>query len=147
MFLDEKKSGEARTGAFLPAAALGIEERERDALVKALAILESGRIAARPANSTSTGLGQYSAVVPPFFDMGMMVRQTDCGTSCCILGLARCVANDRSLLQIAANEDHTARALFFPHGQAIKCTDPKKGAKALRSYLETGDPRWAEALS
>jgi hypothetical protein len=145
MFLDEKKHGEAKTReTFLPASTLGIEASERDALIKSLDVLESGTIAARPPHAKYVGLTSVG-YTPRLFDMSLVVWDSDCGTACCILGLARWVMKDQNILNGAVYPDHSANSLLFPVN-GITCTDPKKGARALRSYLETGDPKWAEVM-
>lgn len=148
MFLDEKRQGEAKTEAFLPPTALGITVAERDSLIKSLSLLESGAIKDR-------GQALYirhpdfcdKPVMPTMFNMGSCTIETECGTACCILGIGRAVSGDWNFMNGSTHRDHSAYPLFFPNvAAAIHCTDPKKGAKALRSYLETGKPRWAETM-
>lgn len=145
MFLDEKRHGEAGTKEFLPATALGINDRERGALIKALDALGGGTVEARPLHAKYVGL-TAKGYVPKFFDMSLVTCETDCGTACCILGLTRWVAKDEGILDGAGHADHSANSLLFPC-TGITCRDPKKGARALRNYLETGKPRWAEVMT
>jgi hypothetical protein len=149
MFLDEKKIGETQTDTFLPAVALGIGERERDALIESLYLMESGAIK-DGGNTKDWSLPDYSTSppIPTLFHMAMTARETECGTACCILGIARAVSKNWNILNNSIEKRHPANPLFFPLVPgALSCSNPARGAKALRSYLETGDPKWAEAMA
>lgn len=149
MFLDEKRGGEARTEeSFLRAATLGITDSERDVLIRSLYLLESGTIKDR-GNAIYTGGPNFSdkPAMPTMFNMGSCSIETDCGTASCILGIGRAISGNWNFMNYSVGTTHSAYRLFFPTvAGAIHCTDPKKGARALRSYLEIGNPKWTEAM-
>lgn len=113
---------------FMTAEALGLTEEQHSALVKTLAFFERGEV---PEGG---------------FDMfHWKKKHSDCGTACCLGGWAEILAGlPRYSMH---NEDAPGlQRLFFPDSNAIVCTDPAKGAAALRNYLTTGEPRWEEVM-
>lgn len=116
---------------FKSATDLGLSDEEYRSLITVLGMLERGEC-----------IG---------FDMSEV--EHDCGTPSCILGWARNVSGNKQLFLNGAYE-RTTDSLFFPDDYgprsgrlAIKCNDQEKGAMAVRSFLGTGKPRWAKALS
>lgn len=114
---------------FKTAADLGISDRELDALIKVLGMLEREEID------------------EAHFNMGI-VGEPDCGTSGCLLGWTRVADKDVFFTLVC-------KACLFPKNEGLETlfysgeafdAAPSQGAAALRSYLTTGEANWAEAL-
>jgi hypothetical protein len=122
--------------SFMTAEALGITKAEQRALVRVLGMFERGEI-----SREQYSIGSLSA--------------PSCGTPACIRGWARHVAP--GTFQVTEEHPAELRRLFF----LLSCEDnrrvsslprfdprnPQQAAVALRNYLTTGEPRWAEALA
>lgn len=118
-------------GKFLDARTLGLSEQHRCALLKTLALLESGVLDHE--NDYTAG-----------FDMSVWGGR--CGTVCCLGGTAEAVSRVRFMdivagtVHVPHNTKRQMRALFYPPGwDARGRFTTQQGAKALRGYLETGD--------
>lgn len=114
---------------FMTPAELGLDDAEFRALVKVLGMLERKEIPEKK------------------FDMDI-VGKPDCGTPGCILGWAATVGfTGRLLARLQGNEKVVK--LFLP-GQddcfEAYQSNTSQAALALRSFLTTGEPRWAQAM-
>lgn len=127
---------------FLPAKQLGLKEKERDALIKTLLLMEAGKMKHRsraPADRPISE-GKYG------FNMGVWKAHWDCGTVCCIGGTAELVGGLRhdslgyrsSMLARSGKPD--LFDLFYNYGGGSP--PPERAARVLRSYLTTGKTKW-----
>lgn len=124
---------------FKTPADLQISDAEFEALVKVLGMLERGEIEQR--------------------DFAMnIIGNPECGTPACLCGWARHVSHGAAFPPQHSygrqprwkQMPYHLRRLFawvetFADEAPHKAT-PAQGAIALRSYLSTGEPKWAEAL-
>lgn len=124
--------------SFRSAHRLDITDAQRDALIKTLALLESGALVHAPA---SIGFS-YGKTFTGHFNMAEWNHATDCGTVCCIGGTAELIGNLRFLPRPDALED-----LFYPTIAPLSTITPTQAAVALRSYLTTGNANWRAALA
>lgn len=127
--------------SFLPAADLGITEPQRDALMKTLVLLETGKLRHVPEEE----LVNYARRPPAFaglFNMAHVRFEHDCGTVGCIKGTAEMISGvSLDCLGPALHE------LFYTACMNGRDITPDQAATALRSYLSTGDAKWHEAIS
>lgn len=130
---------------FKSAVDLGISEPQRDALQKTLVLLETGKLKFAPAglspdNSSSEFTGH--------FNMQWFNKRDECGTVCCICGTAELIGDvEFGPLKYELND---LNALFFGDGKtSVPLYDirPEQAARALRSYLTTGDANWKDACA
>jgi hypothetical protein len=125
---------------FMAPAALGITDEEHSALVRVLGMLERGEL-----EHCQLGSKTYPRMG---FNMRMIMAthpDADCGSIGCILGWARYVSGDRTMLH---NLTPQIRELFtMGSDQWKRDILPAQAALALRSYLTCGEPRWDEALA
>jgi hypothetical protein len=126
---------------FLPAAQLGLAEKERDALIKTLLLMEAGKMVhVRSSVQEKARDGEYP------FRMATWREQRDCGTVCCIGGTAELIEGlpEASLAGKAHYMALTGSVqlynLFYRWGGGSP--PPAKAAKVLRGYLTTGKTRW-----
>lgn len=129
---------------FMTAASLSIPEPHRQALMKTLVLLETGKL-------THTDYGDIVSITSgessPFsghFNMGRWRAAHRCGTVCCIGGTAEIVGG----VSFADIEPAGLEELFFGHSAEVCLAyiTPAQAARALRSYLTTGDANWKAAL-
>ncbi len=129
---------------FLPAAYLGLTDRQRDALVKVLAAFERGEVPDAPRRAF---FEEVEEGVPTYFCMPFVVGVGECGTTACILGWANHLENE-SVFSLWADMPDELERLFGVHRMledgAYSAT-VSQAATALRNYLTTGKPRWREA--
>jgi hypothetical protein len=136
--------------SFLDASALSIPETHRQALMKTLVLLETGKLVhsemdthavMRPLATTFTG----------HFNMVHWRARSDCGSICCIGGTAEMIGqlsfgrlfSDPALQELFhANSVMQADKIF-----RLWMVSPAQAAIALRSYLTTGAANWKEALA
>lgn len=124
---------------FKTADELRLSEKQRDALIKTLALMDSGRLKHVPQNKLRNGhLGD-----PKFdglFNMAFSYLNLDCGTVCCIRGIASLIGDVEFPTHKLTRQ---LRQLFYIWSPS-KTSDPSiaQAAMALRSYLTTGKPRW-----
>lgn len=129
---------------------LGIKDEEFDALVTVLRMLEREEITYAPCKGADHDL--YSK--PQFFNMLNVDGIGPCGTTGCLVGWARLIANDHRLFTERRDLDGHLNTLFMMGGTStwtkfISMNDvqPSQAAIALRNYLTYGEPRWAEVFS
>lgn len=107
---------------FMAPSALGIPDAAFNALVKVLGMLERKEIE------------------EALFDMGRIGRP-ECGTPGCIMGWGKAITGKRDFDFYAP--DAFCKLVSVERRGATTA----QAAIALRSYLTTGEPRWAEALA
>ena len=121
---------------FLSADTLGLTADQHSALIKALAHLESARAFGK-------------------FDMNHWCDgKQECGTTMCIGGTAEWLHTGKtpgnlfplSEWRLDYSSNPPLSALFAPT-VGIRCTDPRRGARALRNYLQTGDSSWPAVMA
>ena len=136
---------------FKDATELKLTEQQKDALVKTLVLLETGKVSHVQIPSDA----RYNDSTPKFegkFNMNRwgIYSIEACGTICCIGGTAELVGGLRQLdLQRACDGNPALEDLFYPSCERFKYDKitPSKAATALRSYLTNGDARWDLALA
>lgn len=132
--------------SFLAADDLRITEAQKEALVKTLVLLETGKLVHTPKYEFKSLNGKGFT---GHFNMRAWETEADCGTIRCIGGTAEVVGNV-SFENWSLHEDTPLFDLFEP-----RCLEPTQwqeitdaqAARALRSYLTTGKPKWEEAVS
>jgi hypothetical protein len=136
---------------FLSSADLKIPDRLRDAFIKTLALLESGKM-----RHVSTD-GLKHAWIPPDarkfsseFNMNNWSYPHDCGTVCCIGGTVELIGRFViGTVHPLYESDPALHELFYPRTTAIdyEFITPAQAGAALRSYLATGNPSWPDCVS
>jgi hypothetical protein len=130
--------------SFMTASELGITEPQRMALQKTLVLLETGKLV----HTKLPLLFKFNAEkYSGHFNMGGWRRETECGSVCCIGGTAELIGNVRFNERAPALE-----TLFYPSSDGTKLQNyesitAEQAARALRSYLTTGDAKWSDAVS
>lgn len=140
--------------SFKSADELGITEPQRDALMKTLVLLETGKLRHVPIYDDGGDLiDQIRHVVPLKarrfsydFNMAEWSHPHSCGTVCCIGGTAEFVGG-LELLSFDHGAPAALKNLFYPGSLRLSEITPAQAATALRSYLTTGDAKWREAVS
>lgn len=131
---------------FMTAADLGLDDKQYAALVGVLGMLERGEVLWSDYRERQ--------------DKGLRFNMSDfeyghrCGTVCCIGGLADHVFHtdlgDRAVMMADGNP---LSQLFFVEDEsgdnihALYDIKTEQAAQALRNYLTTGAPKWAEVLA
>ena len=135
---------------FKTADELGIKEEQREALMKTLVMLETGKLV----HNTDDSIAKYSmneedAPFTGHFNMASWRQTTPCGTAACIGGTAEMIAGYDVFDEYDAQEGGIQLdQLFQPRRIADwEAITPEQAAAALRSYLSTGDARWDLAIS
>jgi hypothetical protein len=132
--------------SFQSAADLGITEPQKEALMKTLVLLETGKLSHAP-----IGDGYYPET-GPFTGQFNMVHWNssvhNCGTVACIGGTAELVGGV-SFEKFGSHKNPQLYRLFMPDVPEMQWNfiTPEQAATALRSYLTTGDAKWHEAVS
>lgn len=122
---------------FKTAADLCITDPELEALIKVLGMLERGDL--------SHDGGQFDS--DHGFNMGLSWEgKTGCGTVACIGGWCEIVMGVKPTTHLYRYiQGGPLYDLYWSHVDMGITTD--QAAIALRSYLTTGEPNWAEALA
>lgn len=132
--------------SFLSPAELKLTDAQFDALRKTLVLLETGRMKHVPVDqygdrdNAPSGFSHH-------FNMRYYGAHEPCGTVCCIAGTAVFMGADAGLLFVDSQQLHE---LFQPPAMEVeKWRDitPAQAARALRSYLTTGEANWEAALA
>jgi hypothetical protein len=122
---------------FLTAYDLAIKDRERDALIKTLGLMESGHVKHVEIGDTDTITDNVEELTGGF-NMGVW----NCGTAACIGGTAEIIGK----ITFVCSSEHLFE-LFYPEGgMDYRTITVEQGAKALRNFLTTGEASWSEAL-
>lgn len=137
--------------SFQAAADLGISEAQKEALMKTLVLLETGKLEYAPTDDLEDDPEGHRAFSGKF-NMSSWAAHDECGTVCCIGGTAEIIGNvSFGGVYGPAYETVDARLhrLFYPEMGASRWSliTPAQAARALRSYLTTGDAKWAEAVA
>lgn len=131
--------------AFKTAADLGISDPQKDALIKTLVLLETGKLRHVPDPLSSDVDDRSARKFDGLFDMRSWAGAHPCGTVCCIGGTAEIVGNVKFGSDFGCDITNAGlHNLFHPrlsHDHWGKIT-PSQAATALRSYLTTGDAHW-----
>src|SRR6266550_6433472 len=129
---------------YLSAEKLDIRKAVHKGLQLTLKALEGGKLKHRKALK-ELEFGQRTISVKRWFNMNYWSVPHQCGTAMCLGGWTEHFAH----LPVNSIDTHMSGKLyelFYPneleHWEKIT---PKQAARALRSYLEMGDARWAKA--
>lgn len=127
---------------FKTPADLDIREDEFSALVTVLGMLERGEL-----QFGISGEGERFCMSAVFF-------RTKCGTVGCIGGYVARILDDADPEEYAyCGRSNALSSLYFPRYEGGRLRDDlsdittAQAAQALRSFLTSGEPRWAEALA
>lgn len=133
--------------SFQSAAELNITEPQKEALIKTLVLLETEQLEFIPVDENDEGDDITPAFCSKFNMRFWSYTEHSCGTVACIGGTAELIGNVafRGWMDINGLND-----LFWParmsNEQITEITIPQ-AARALRSYLTTGDAKWSEAVA
>ena len=127
--------------SFMTADDLEISERQKDALIKTLVLLETGKLKHTQRPVDGTYLGENGKFTGQFNMNQWRHTYRECGSICCIGGTAELIGRV-SFAEASGN----LHRLFYP-SILVASNDwnhitPAQAARALRSYLTTGDARW-----
>lgn len=132
----------------LSAKKLGITQKELNALKRVRDGLREGRYR----HVKNCDLRDAKSDGRPIFNMEGSAWNASCGTVGCIGGW---MAMSMGMSTLAASDyvhDTSPAALhplFFPHGVDLFHWDritPKRAARAIDNFIETGDPKWAQVV-
>lgn len=136
---------------FMTADALGLTVEQHTALIKTLALMDSGKLT----HVLAEDGGSWGTEFSGGFNMDVWATYSDCGTVACIGGTAELISGRPVHELFGLNHwklPTQLRELFYP---GLVCNnedfDYKKitvaqAAVALRSYLTTGAADWESAL-
>jgi hypothetical protein len=129
---------------FMTPEQLSITAPQHAALVKTLALMETGKMLHVNKERISEKAGE---VFTGHFNMNVWNRVSHCGTVCCIGGTAELVGN--TLFPIPINVQ--LEDLFYPpvaecRYETYDNITVEEAAQALRNYLTGGDPMWWQVL-
>lgn len=134
---------------FKAAADLQITEAQKDALCKTLVLFETGRMKHEPRYSEAEFFNptrQRDVKFTGGFNMNDWSLEHSCGTISCIAGTAEIISG----VDFGDYQDNKGLVhLFTPNDMDASkwpSITPTQAAVALRSYLTTGAPNWAEAI-
>jgi hypothetical protein len=130
---------------FKSAAELKITEAQKEALMKTLVLLETGKLKHVPYSNDMLRLNGSSVegkAFDGFFNMACSFAAADCGTIACIRGTAMMVSG----VDFPPCKEPAQLHDLFYHW-AGDDPDDVQAATALRSYLTIGDAKWHEAVA
>lgn len=137
---------------FKTPADLNIPDLWFESLVKVLGMLERGELVHTPTAEMEVVFAERVTPVAGLFNMNRWSVSFECGTVCCLGGTAEAVGGFRFSTKLPRALDYlfhpgrTSRKILHRAGGYDSITTDQS-AMALRSYLTTGEPRWAEALA
>ena len=141
--------------SFLSADDLGITEPQRQALMKTLVLLETGKLVhVRHRDDLSIDFEAARSFSGQFNMNSWSHTYFECGTICCIGGTAELIGDVD--FEYSAPPGSALYNLFYPQTDDDLDDDddvdweditPAQAARALRSYLNCGNPNWADAVS
>lgn len=132
--------------SFMSADDLGIEDKEKDALIKTLVMLETGKLEYVPAFLLHDITIKRQSGFCNMFNMGWWDIGYSCGSVCCIGGTAELIGElETYSLSDRASHNQQLYELFFPKNDLYRITTAQ-AARALRSYLTIGEAKWDEAV-
>lgn len=136
---------------FMTAAELGLDKRERAALVQVLGMLERGELRHVPVKHDrflSVRATQDAAL--GLFNMNDWASESECGTALCIRGTAEAIMRTSFSYPVWGTRQYEKIEDLFMYsmyrGYAREDVAVPQAAQALRNYLTTGEARWAEVL-
>jgi len=136
--------------SFKSAADLKITEPQLSALQKTLVLLETGKVEHVPSYKITSDMPKDQRKFSGLFNMKMWAgADDDCGTVCCIGGTAELIGNIKFGTGFGMGlPTAELSTLFYPpfFHEKWESITPSQAARALRSYLTTGDPMWGEAV-
>jgi len=127
--------------SFLSAADLGITEPQKEALMKTLVLLETGKLKHVPWSPDMRHVDSKGRTFDGYFNMAASFAIADCGTVACIRGTAMMISGEDFMSPMPDG----LKQLFY-HWKGGD-PDDSQAATALRSYLTTGDAKWHEAVA
>ncbi|HDA7126280.1 TPA: hypothetical protein O5T86_001284 [Staphylococcus aureus] len=130
--------------SFQSAADLGISEAQKEALMKTLVLLETGKLKHVPIPGETDGLRTFG--FSHQFNMSDWGAPSPCGSICCIGGTAELIGGLEEYELFKASENNRGLDVLFFSASGMSA-NTSQTARALRSYLTTGDAKWAEAVS
>jgi hypothetical protein len=146
---------------FKSAAELGLSEKQFDALVKTLKLMETDQlrhVEVSFGRGCSVGhvvgldgvhygsSGDRGTKFSGLFNMTIWNEAADCGTVACIGGTACLIAGEDVFF--ASPDTSELSILFYPPNDLnYNDISTEEAARALRSYLTTGEARWEEIIS
>ena len=138
---------------FKSAKELGLTQKEWEALIAIIPLLEHDVIRHAPEGSHQTAAVKRAKPVP-VFNMSTWHQNLKCGTAMCVGGSAehfgklRTGQLDQKSNILAGMGDYALHSLFYPHEiKRWSRLTPQMAAVALRHYLKTGrDDSWKVAL-
>lgn len=132
---------------FKAADDLGITEPQKDALIKTLVLLETGKLVHVPKYQIKSLEGDSGFT--GHFNMNSWTVEGSCGTVACIGGTAELVGGlERDSLEDVTNRNAELDLLFYPNLGRYDwgLVTVEQAATALRSFLTTGSARWDLAV-
>jgi hypothetical protein len=127
---------------FKSAEDLGISEKDRNALMKVLVMMETGKMTYVPGREV--GLHGRHGVCDGYFSMNLSFGRHECGTTNCIRGAAIAVGGAEFQGNPIFVGSGGLEQLFY---QWVGDPNVEQGARALRNYLTCGFPKWKEVMS
>lgn len=125
---------------FKSAADLGITEPQKEALMKTLVLLETGKLVHVEPEDRFTNDFRETEKFTGHFNMARWRAADSCGTVACIAGTAEIIGGVQ--FPVYGGPSNLNR-LFAPASDPVMAKiTTEQAATALRSYLTTGDPRW-----
>lgn len=132
---------------FKTADDLGITDEQKDALIKTLVLLETGKLTHVSGSHAYSPYRSFSGQ----FNMNIWHATNHCGSIGCIGGTAEMVGNLHvDSMEIAAETNSALDSLFYPHDVDLRLwpeITTAQAATALRAYLTTGDAQWKLAVA
>lgn len=141
--------------SYKSSADLGITEPQRQALIKTLALMETGKIRHYEVDDYAEYTPTIKRKFRGLFNMdGWQANYEECGTVACIGGTAEMIGKvsfNLSPPRVALGGLNTSLPLFqlfYPSCLPVSYYEitVAQAATALRSYLTIGDPRWDLAI-
>ncbi|MGX1418345.1 hypothetical protein [Bradyrhizobium elkanii] len=134
---------------FKSADDLEISEAQKDALIKTLVLLETGKLEHyRIPKDGSDYVPGRELEFSGHFSMAAFGRRHACGTAACIGGTAELISGVVFVGEL--NRPDALENLFYGDDDmrvGLEDITPSQAATALRSYLTTGHARWDLAVS
>lgn len=131
---------------FKTAADLKITDRQKDALIKTLVLLETGKLVQWPTKNFPYKKS-LSDDFFGYFNMNEWSCKYQCGTVACIGGTAERVGNlvNHELRRASAYNNPLHQLFYPPTLTYFDIITLDQAAVALRSYLTTGHACWEDA--
>jgi len=130
---------------FKSADDLGITEQQKEALIKTLVLLETGKLVHVPETeldySNTVCRRSRRSRFTGHFNMADVTFEHKCGTVACIKGTAELISG------ITVGGTEALDELFYTNHMNNRDITPEQAAVALRSYLTIGDARWDLAIA